>query len=104
LALKVLATSGGAFMQALAIAGSDGEIDGVVDTAAGEVLLSELAGRSDGDRAGHAIELLALGLLASQAAAVQALEKLAEAGLIASDPRLDMLRLNAALDPKGTKP
>jgi hypothetical protein len=104
LALKVLATSGGAFMQALAIAGSDGEIDGVIDTAAGEVLLAELAGSSDGKRTDHAIELLALGLLASQAAAVQALEKLAQAGLIASDPRLDMLRLNAALDPKGTKP
>jgi hypothetical protein len=104
LALKVLATSGGAFMQALAIAGSDGEIDGVIATSAGQVLLSQLADRSDGKRTDHAIELLALGLLASQAAAVQALEKLAGAGLIASDPRLDMLRLNAALDSKGTKP
>jgi hypothetical protein len=104
LGLNVLAAGGGTFMQALAIAGGDGEIDGVIATAAGEVLLSELAGRSDGKRTDHAIELLALGLLASQAAAVQALEKLAGAGLIASDPRLDMLRLNAALDSKGTKP
>jgi hypothetical protein len=104
LALKVLAASDGAFIQALAITGGDGEIEGVIATSAGQVLLSELADRSDGKRTDHAIELLALGLLASQAAAVQALEKLAAAGLIASDPRLDMLQLNAALDSKGTKP
>ena len=103
LALRVLAASGGSFVQALAIAGSDGEIDGVIATTAGKVLLTALAGGGGAKPTDHAAELLALGMLASQAAAVQALEKLAGAGLISSDPRLDLLRLNAALEPGRTR-
>ena len=49
-------------------------------------------------------ELFALGLLASRAAARQVLERLNGAGLLQGDPRLDMLRLNAALDDNGAKP
>jgi len=43
-------------------------------------------------------ELLDLGLLASHAGALQAFEALAAARVIPSDPRLDMLTLNAALE------
>jgi hypothetical protein len=101
---QVLAASGGSFVQALAVAGGDGEIDNAIGTAAGQAALTALAGCGADKPDDHAAELIALGLLASQAAAVQALEKLAEAGLIASDPRLEMLRLNAALEPGGTRP
>ena len=48
--------------------------------------------------------IFALGLIASRAAARQALERLNGAGLLQGDPRLDMLRLNAALDDNGAKP
>ena len=49
----------------------------------------------------YAAEFHALGLLASQMAAQQTLQRLTAAGLLQADPRLDMLRLNAALDDNG---
>ncbi len=102
LGLQVLMANGASFGQALSVTGNDGEIDGVMATAAGKRLLAVLAGNSEAKPSDHAPELQALGLLASRDAAVQALQKLADAGLIASDPRLDMLRLNAALEHRGT--
>jgi hypothetical protein len=87
----------GSFGQAQMAAGADGRIDGVMRTGAGAKLLAALADQNakPGDQSA---ELLALGLIASRSAAKQALEQLAAAGLIASDPRLDMLRLNVALE------
>lgn len=104
LSLQLLVATGASFGQALLVAGRDGEIDGVMATAVGKRLLAMLAGDSEAKPTDHAAELQALGLLASREAAVQALNKLVDAGLIASDPRLDMLRLNAALQPKETRP
>jgi len=85
------------FAVVLTIAGGDGGIDDAIRTPAGTALLAALKAE-DARQGDPASELLALGLLASRAAARQALEHLAEMGLIASDPRLDMLRLNAALE------
>ena len=93
----VLRAKGGTFAQALAIAGGDGRIEDTMRTSAGATLLADLTAEN-ARPADQAAELLALGLLASRAAARQALEQVAAAGLIASDPRLDMLRLNAALE------
>jgi hypothetical protein len=87
----------GSFGQALSVAGADGRLDEVMRTGAGAKLLAALASQ-DAKPTDQSAELLSLGLLASRAAAKQALEQLAAAGLIASDPRLDMLRLNAALE------
>lgn len=101
---QVLMANGGSFGQTLLVTGNDGELDGAIATAAGKRLLTVLAGNSEAKPTDHAAELVALGLLASRDAAVQALQKLADAGLIGSDPRLDMLRLNAALQPRGTRP
>jgi hypothetical protein len=101
---RVLSANGAMYVQALEIAGHDGEFEGAIATSAGKRLLKLIADSSDARPSDHAAELVALGLLASREAAGQALQKLADAGLIASDPRLDMLRLNAALQPKGTRP
>lgn len=102
-ALRVLRAKGASFAMALTIAGGNGEIDEAMRTPAGAALLGAV--RAEDARAGdHAPELLALGLLASQAGARQALDQLAAAGLIASDPRLDMLRLNAGLEHRGAMP
>lgn len=96
-ATRLLGAQDSSFATALAIVGGDGGIDEATRTAAGTALLGLLA--SEDARPGdHADALLALGLIASRSAARQALDDLAAAGLVASDPRLDMLRLNAALD------
>ena len=96
-ASRLLRANGTSFAMVLTIAGGDGGINDAIRTSAGAALLGALKAQ-DAKPGDQAPELLALGLLASRAAAKQALEQLAAAGLIASDPRLDMLRLNAALD------
>jgi len=96
-AVQVLRAKDGTFVQALAIAGGDGGIAEAMQTGAGGTLVSALKAE-DVKPTDQSAELLALGLLASRPAAEQALEQLAAAGLIVSDPRLDMLRLNAALE------
>ncbi len=101
--LRLLRAKGASFVLASALAGGDGGIDDAIRTAAGADLLEALRAR-DAKPGEQAAELLALGLLASRAAAKQALDALAGAGLIASDPRLDMLRLNAALEDRGVTP
>jgi hypothetical protein len=60
--------------------------------------------RDDAKPSDQAAELHALGLIASREGARRSLERLTGAGLVQGDPRLDMLRLNAALDDKGAKP
>lgn len=104
LGMRVLGTSNATFLPALEIAGNDGEIDGAIATSAGKQLLKLFAESGETRQSDHAAELQALGLLASRDAAVEALRKLADVGLIASDPRLDMLRLNAALQTRETRP
>lgn len=77
--------------------GAVGGIDDAVRTTAGIALLAALKGGQD-KSSNMSGELLDLGLLASHAGALQAFEALAAAGVIPSDPRLDMLTLNAALE------
>ena len=101
-AARVLRANGGTFQMALAIAGGDAPIEGAIDTAAGAALLAALKADETAKRTDLAAELHALGLVASRPAARSALDRLADAGLLAADPRLDMLRLNAALDDRGT--
>lgn len=99
-AIRLLQAKGGSFALALGIAGGDGGIHDLVRTAAGTRMIEALKA-PDAVPAEQSAELLALGLLASRVAARQALDHVAEAGLTASDLRLDMLRLNAALDDTG---
>lgn len=99
-AAMALLRARGSFAQALEIVGGDGGIEEAMHTPAGVALLGQFEA-DDAKTGDHAAELLALGLITSREAARQVLKDLAAAGLIASDPRLDMLRLNAALDQKG---
>jgi hypothetical protein len=86
---------------ALNIAGGDCGLDGLIDTPAGAAIVAA-AGNNDAMRPAElAGELLAFGLLASRSAAAQAMERLGRAGMLAADPRLDMIRLNAALENNG---
>lgn len=96
LARRVLNAKGSTFQSVLSIAGAGAEMDALIETQPGRALLSAAGGDIE-----IAPELSALALLASQAAARAAFDRLAEAGLNASDPRLDFLRLNAALPHSG---
>lgn len=88
------------FSATLTIAGGGAELDDLIRTPPGTALIDSL--KAEGNRSTEqAIELVCLGLIASRAGAQQALDRLTASGLIASDPRLDMLRLNAALEHKG---
>ncbi|RJF87576.1 hypothetical protein D3874_11545 [Oleomonas cavernae] len=94
---------GESFQTALRIAGGCGRIDGAIDMRAGVTLTGSLGEAEGGKPAELAAELQALGLIASRTAAIHAMERLGTAGLLRADPRLDMLRLNAALDDSGVK-
>lgn len=91
------------FELAQLIAGTAARLRDPLSAPAGKTLLAALQ-RDDARPSDHAEELHALGLIASREGAQGALERLARAGLLQGDPRLDMLRLNAALDDKGAKP
>jgi hypothetical protein len=82
------------------IAGAAARLDDPLSAPSGAKLLAEIR-RDDAKPSDHPEEFRALGLLASQTAAQQTLQRLTSAGLLQGDPRLDMLRLNAALDDKG---
>jgi len=92
-----LLQSGATFGQTLGVAGGSAGIDGAIRTPAGTALLANLT-KADARPADATEELTALGLLASREGAREALARCGVAGLVAADPRLDMLRLNAALD------
>jgi len=93
----------GSYQDALAIAGGGGRVEAVTDVPAEAALLRAL-GSADARPGDHAPELQALGMLASRAGAQKALERLVRgAGLLQADPRLDMLRLNAALEDRGVQ-
>jgi Family of unknown function (DUF5691) len=98
-ARRLLAATGGNFRSALAIAGAGMDMEGLIETAAGKALVTAVSGEGD-----LTPELHALALIASQAAARAAMERLIKSGLMASDPRLDLLRLNAALTDDGERP
>ena len=93
----------GSYQDALAVAGPGGRVQGVIDVPAEAALLRALGG-ADARPGDHAPELLALGMLATRAGAQKALDRLVRgAGLLQADPRLDMLRLNAALEDRGVQ-
>jgi hypothetical protein len=98
-ARRILAATGGNFRSALAMAGAGMDMERLIETAAGKALVA--AASSDRD---VTLELHAIALIASQAAARGAIERLTKSGLMESDPRLDLLRLNAALTDNGEKP
>lgn len=101
-ALRLMQAKNATFTMVLSVAGGDGRMEDAMNAPASADLLTALK-VVDPKLADQTSELLALGLIASQKAATAALKDLATAGLIASDPRLDMLRLNAALDMRGTR-
>jgi hypothetical protein len=103
LAERVLRTRNFSFDMAKTIAGGTARLENPLTAPAGAALLAALR-RDDAKPSDQLTELFALGLLASRAAARQVLERLNGAGLLQGDPRLDMLRLNAALDDNGAKP
>jgi uncharacterized protein DUF5691 len=102
LAAKILRTRSCSFEMTKAIAGTVGRLDNPIDAPAGASLLDAL-GRDDAKPSDQVAELHALGLIASRTGAQQTLERLSGAGHLQGDPRLDMLRLNAALDDNGAK-
>jgi hypothetical protein len=91
------------FEMAQLIAGAAARLDDPLSAPAGAKLLAELR-RDDAKPSDHVAEFHALGLLASRMGAQQTLQRLTAAGLLQGDPRLDMLRLNAALEDDGEKP
>lgn len=93
---RLLGAKGGSFGAALSIIGAGAELDGLIETQSGKALVSTVANETE-----IAFEIGALALIASQAAARAAQDRLIAAGLTASDPRLDLLRLNAALNHSG---
>jgi hypothetical protein len=102
LAAMMLRARGCSFDTVRAIAGPAGRLDQPFASAAGNALLQVL-GREDAKASDGSLELHALGLIASRDGARRALERMDDAGLLAGDPRLDMLRLNAALNDSGAK-
>ncbi|WP_311972230.1 DUF5691 domain-containing protein [Bradyrhizobium campsiandrae] len=102
-AAAALRARGIGFEMAQMIAGVAGRLDDPLSTPAGVKLLAEIR-RDDAKPSDHIAEFRALGLLASRTAAQQTLQRLTAAGLLLGDPRLDMLRLNAALDDQGETP
>lgn len=91
------------FELAQLMAGPAARLDDPMTAPAGKALLAAL--RSDDAKPSDQVaELHALGLITSREGARRALEHLIGAGLLQGDPRLDMLRLNAALDDNGEKP
>jgi hypothetical protein len=91
------------FEAAQAMAGPAARLDDPLSAPAGKALLAALR-RDDAKPSDFGGDLHALGLIASREGARRSLERLTAAGLLQGDPRLDMLRLNAALDDRGAKP
>ncbi|MHC4047032.1 DUF5691 domain-containing protein [Bradyrhizobium sp. 23AC] len=98
-----LRTHGISFELAQQLAGAAARLDDPLSAPAGKTLLAALQ-RDDARPGDQALELHALGLIASRDGAQRSLHRLTAAGLLQGDPRLDMLRLNAALDDNGAKP
>lgn len=97
-ARRLLELSGGTFQAAVEIGGGRCGHPDPLRTPAGAALLAAVARDESGRNAALTAELQALGLAASREGAERAIKMLGKAGVIRSDPRLDMLRLNAALE------
>lgn len=97
----LLGSRGGTFLAAVAIGGGRCDVADPLRTPAGAALLEAIRRDEGGKYSAVPGELHALGLVASRQGAERAIEILGKAGLIRSDPRLDMLRLNAALEHRG---
>jgi hypothetical protein len=95
-ARRLLGAKGGRFQMALQIVGPGMDMEGLMDSQPGQALIA--AAKADAE---ISAEITALALIASQQAARQALTQLGLLGLMASDPRFDLLRLNAALTDTG---
>jgi hypothetical protein len=91
------------FDMARAIVGGTARLDNPLATPTGVALLVNI-GRADAKPSDNAVELHALGLITSRVWVHRVLERLNAAGMVQGDPRLDMLRLNEALEDKGEKP
>lgn len=97
------------FDDTLRVGGTGCRIEWAIESPAGAALLADVqaatASSSTDEQAQAARidtdELFALGLLASRSGARAALAKLSTAGLLHADPRLNMIRLNAALEDNG---
>lgn len=89
------------YRAALDVAGGDCGIDDAIGMPAGAALITATGNADKMRPADLATELTALGLIASRTAARQAMERLGRAGLLGADPRLDTIRLNAALEDNG---
>ncbi|MBV1830394.1 hypothetical protein HNW77_06770 [Komagataeibacter sp. AV436] len=92
-----------AFFSALGLLAGRGELDDVVNTPAFRAVLAARTAENGLSAPNLATELLALGLLATPRAARQAMAALEQAGYLAADSRLDMLRLNIALEKTGAQ-
>jgi hypothetical protein len=90
------------FEKAKAITGPAARLEKPLESLAGTLLLAALE-REDATPFPPGVELHALGMIASRTAAQLTLERLNGAGLPQGDPRLDMLRINAALEDTGAK-
>ena len=98
-----LHSHGISFELAQQVAGPAARLDDPLSAPAGRTLLAALQ-RDDAKPSDQFAELHALGLIASRDGAQRSLQRLTGAGLLQGDPRLDMLRLNAALDDNGANP
>lgn len=99
-AVAALHTHGIRFELAQLIAGVVARLDDPLSAPAGKALLAALQSE-DAKPSDQAPELFALGLIASRDGARDALQRLTGASLLQGDPRLNMLRFNAALDDRG---
>jgi Family of unknown function (DUF5691) len=102
LAERLLHTRRFSFDMAKTLAGGTARLENPLAAPAGTALLEALR-REGAKPSDEHSEFYALGLIASRTAARQALERFGGAGLLQGDPRLDMLRLNAALDDNGAR-
>jgi hypothetical protein len=100
IANRLMETHGCTFETVRLIAGGIARLRDPLATGGGRALLASLHD-PETNKAGLATDLYLAGLIASRAGAQLALERLVDAGLLLADPRLDMLRLSAALDDNG---
>jgi hypothetical protein len=84
------------------IAGAAARLDDPLSAPAGKELLAALQ-TEDAKPSDQVRDLFALGLITSREGARGSLQRLTGAGLLQGDPRLNMLRLNAALDDRGVR-
>jgi hypothetical protein len=100
LAATALSTQGYSFALTRAIVRGGARLKDPLATQAGVALLAAL-GRADAKPTDQAGELRDLGLITDRAWARRVMGRLNAAGLVQGDPRLDMLRLNEALEDRG---